>query len=129
MAKNSIVVLFIIMFTSLLTGCSATEIVRIGTPIDEKGVEGIVFYSEITAHDKISQLRTVVESLERTENPLSESELADVFFTLDKPKENHSEIWAYVWYKDDGTATLKRGENNYYHVTKEQADILKEILS
>jgi hypothetical protein len=117
------------MITSLLFACSTKEIIRIATPSDEKGEEGVTFYTEVTDQDKIGQLRTVVENLERIENPKSESELADVFFTLDKPKENHSEIRAYIWYKDDGTATLKRGNDYYYNVTKEQADILKAILS
>ncbi|WP_417897669.1 hypothetical protein ABN702_15420 [Bacillus haimaensis] len=129
MTQNSILVIFFIVITSLLFACSTKEIIRIATPTDEKGVEGVTFYSEVTDQKKISQLRTVVEKLERIENPKSESDLADVFFTLDKPEENYSEIGAYIWYKDDGTATLKRGKKNYYHVTKEQVDILKEILN
>lgn len=129
MNKNSILVFCFIIISSLLFACSTKEIIRIATPTDEKGVEGVTFYSEVTDQEKISQLRTVVENLDRIENPKSESELADVFFTLDKPEENYSEIGAYIWYKDDGTATLKTVANNYYHVTKEQVDILKDILS
>ncbi|MFE7064056.1 hypothetical protein ACFVAD_18140 [Sutcliffiella sp. NPDC057660] len=129
MTKKSILVIFFLVIISLLFACSTKEIIRIATPTYEKGVEGVTFYSEVTDQKKISQLRTVVEKLERIENPKSESDLADVFFTLDNPEENYSEIGAYIWYKDDGTATLKRGEKNYYHVTKEQVDILKEILN
>lgn len=129
MIKNNILVIFFLVISSILFACSTKEIIRIGTPTDEKGVEGVTFYSEVTDQKKISQLRTVVENLERIEDPDNEVELADIYFTLDKPEEYISEITAYIWYMEDGTAILKRSDDNYYHATKEQAAILKDILS
>lgn len=113
------------LFTSLmLFGCSADELIRVGTPVEG----GIEFDFEITDSEIISQVRTLIkEEWREIEKPEGLSDIAEAFFSLDRPKEGVAEIWRYVWYEEDGTSVLF-DEFQYYSLTKSQTEELKQLL-
>lgn len=113
------------IFSSLmLFGCSAAEIVKVGTPVED----GIEFDFEIKDTERISQIRTLIkEESQEIEKPDGLSDIAEAFFSLDRPKEGVAEIWRYIWYEEDGTAILF-DEFNYYTLGKVQTEELKQLL-
>ena len=42
----------------ILFGCSANEVIRVGTPFIDRGTEGVEFHNEITDKESITRLRT-----------------------------------------------------------------------
>lgn len=111
----------------MLLGCSVDEVIRVGTPYNYKGTDGVKFDTEITKSETISKLRTIIENSKEIEKPNSIEDVADVFFQLDNPKDGVSQIRRYIWYQDDGGSILS-GDDYYYSLTKEQTDELKGIL-
>lgn len=107
----------------MLLGCSTKEVIRVGTPLDGE----VKLDTEITNSEAISKLRTIINDSERLEKVDNIDRLADVYFSLDRPKEAVMEIVRYMWYQDDGSAILSHGDY-YYTLTKEQTDELKGIL-
>ena len=117
-----------IVMSVLLLGCSANEVINVGTPYNYKGTVGVEFESEISNSEVIAKLRTIVDDLERIEKTNSIEAEADVFFSLDRPKEGVSEIRLYVWYQSDGSAILFDGSSDYFTLSIEQTKELKRIL-
>lgn len=114
-----------IIFTSLLLfGCSANELVKVGTPVEG----GIDFDFEIKDKEVISRIRGMIkEEPVEIEKPEGLRDIADAFFSLDRPKEGVIEIWRSIWYEEDGTAILF-DEFQYYTLTKTQTEQLKHLL-
>ncbi|MDE0581685.1 hypothetical protein ON064_01310 [Planococcus sp. A6] len=132
---------FLVLFAACLPvmmaiGCSEEEIVRVrvGAPFNDEGTTGAEFNTGFTDSETISELRKIVEMEEKIEPPKELAPVADLVFTLDKPEENVSELWRYVWYMDDGSAVLSnRGnaveeEQEFYALNEEQTKELKSIL-
>ena len=102
--------------------------INVGTPYNYKGTDGVKFESEITNSEVISKLRTIINGSENIEKTNNIEYVADVFFSLDRPKEGISEIRRYIWYQSDGSAILSDDMSNYYTLNKEQTKELKRIL-
>jgi len=117
-----------IVMSVLLLGCSANEVINVGTPYNYKGTVVVEFESEISNSEVIAKLRTIVDDLERIEKTNSIEAEADVFFSLDRPKDDVSEIRLYVWYQSNGSAILFDGSSNYFTLSIEQTKELKRIL-
>ncbi|MFF2449622.1 hypothetical protein ACFVSW_21500 [Neobacillus sp. NPDC058068] len=125
--RNFIWILTTIVMSMMLLGCSADEVIRVGTPYNYKGTDGVKFDTEITNSEAISKLRTIINHSKEIEKPDGIENLADVYFSLDRPKEGIGEIVRYMWYQDDGSSILSSGDY-YYTLTKEQTGELKGIL-
>lgn len=77
----------------------------------------------------IGALREIIKDEDDTEEPKDLGEVADTFFSLDRPKESTSEIRRYVWYQDDASSILySEGSDIYSALTTEQTNELKRIL-
>lgn len=110
-------------------GCTKEEVIRVGTPFDDKRGEGVDFNSEITDSEAIRTLRELSKEAEDIEEPKDLKKVADTFFSLDRPKEFTTEILRYVWYQEDGSSILYSGSYDIYFIlTKEQTNELKRIL-
>jgi len=110
-------------------GCAKNEVVKVGTPFDKNGDKGVDFHTDITNSESIGTLREIIKDESIIEQPKGLGEVADIFFSLDRPKESAAEIQKSVWYRDDGTSILySEGSNNYSVLTKKQTDELKKIL-
>lgn len=121
--KKTIWILTIIVMSVMLLGCSADEVIMVGTPSDGE----VKLDKEITNSEAISKLRTIINDSKSIVKPDRIESLADVYFSLDRPKDSVMEITRYMWYQDDGSAILYHGDY-YYTLTKEQTNELKGIL-
>ncbi len=126
--KNFTWALTTIFISVLLFGCSANEVINVGTPYNYKGTDGVKFENEITNSEVISKLRTIINGSEKVDKTNNIENVADVFFSLDRPKDGISEIRRYIWYQSDGSAILSDDMSNYYTLNKEQTKELKRIL-
>jgi|GEM_PF-2889636 len=131
---------FLVLFAAclpivIMMGCSEEEVVRVGTPFDNGGTTGAEFNTGFTDSETISELRKIIEMEEKIAPPNELAPVADLVLTLDKPEENVSELWRYIWYMDDGSAVLSnRGnaveeEQEFYALNEEQTKELKNILN
>ncbi|WP_138420847.1 hypothetical protein [Aquibacillus sediminis] len=111
----------------MLIGCSADKVIKVGSPFNDEGTEGVKFDNEITDKEAITKLRTIIDNSEGINKPNIENE-AEAFFQLDRLDESVSEIRRYIWFQDDGSAVLFDGGSNYSSLTKEQTLELKSIL-
>ncbi|WP_138420857.1 hypothetical protein [Aquibacillus sediminis] len=111
----------------MLLGCSADEVIKVGSPFNDEGTEGVKFNNEITDEEAITKLRTIIDNSKGIDKPSIENE-AEAFFQLDRPDESVSEIRRYIWFQDNGSAVLFDGGSNYSILTKEQTLELKSIL-
>lgn len=110
-------------------GCSINEVIRVGTPFNDKRGEGVEFHTEVTDREAITKVRTIINSLEEIEEPQYLKDIPDAFISLDRLAESVSEIRRYIWYQDDGSAILYvDGGSKYYKMTKQQHNELKRIL-
>lgn len=113
----------------MFLGCSANEVIRIGTPFNDKRGEGVDFHTEVTDTEAITKVRTIINNLEEIEEPLYLKDIADVFISLDRLADSVTEIRRYIWYQDDGSAILYGdGNAKYYNMTEQQHNELKRIL-
>nr|WP_194269189.1 hypothetical protein [Anaerobacillus isosaccharinicus]QOY36617.1 hypothetical protein AWH56_002775 [Anaerobacillus isosaccharinicus] len=113
----------------MLLGCSTNEVIRIGTPFNDKRGEGVDFHTEVTDKEAITKLRTLFNSLEEIEGPHFLKDIADAFISLDRLADSVTEIRRYIWYQDDGSAILfGDGNAKYYKMTEQQNKELKRII-
>lgn len=132
---------FLVLFAAclpimIMMGCSEEEIVRVGTPFNDEGTTGAELNKGFTDSETISELRAIIEMEEKIEPPKELPAVADLVLTVDKPEENVSELWRYIWYMDDGSAVLSNRENaeaeedaqEFYALNEEQTKELKSIL-
>lgn len=113
----------------MIVGCTKEEVLRVGTPFNDNGDEGVKFHSDITDSASIAAVREIIKDENDMEEPKDLGKVADIFFSLDRPKESTSEIRRYVWYRDDASSILySEGSSNYSALTKEQTNELKRIL-
>lgn len=128
MKSQNWIVLTLIMLI-MLSGCSANEVIRVGTPFNEDGSEGVKFHKDITNSESIDALRRILENVEDIEEPKDLSKEDETFFSLDRPKESVTESRLYVWYQNDGRSILYGdGVNAYFSLTKKQTTELRSIL-
>jgi hypothetical protein len=111
----------------MLSGCTESDVIRVGTPFSDEGREGVVFDHEITEEEALDRLRTVIEK-EESIDEASVTGDADVYFQLERPEEGISEIARYVWFQEDGSAVLSGLMDEYSTLTEEQTLELKRIL-
>ncbi|MFP3357500.1 hypothetical protein M1Q06_08255 [Planococcus sp. 11815] len=136
MKRKFLVLLAACLSVRMVIGCSEEEIVRVGTPFNDEGTTGAEFNTGFTDSETISELRAIIEMEEKIEPPKELAPVADLVLTLDKPQENVSELWRYIWYMDDGSAVLSNRENavvgeekqEFYTLDQEQTKELKSIL-
>ena len=122
------IVVTLIMLT-MLSGCSANEVIRVGTPFNENGDEGIEFNKEITDSDSIEALRGIIDKVEEIEEPHDLNKEHETFFSLDRPKEGIAEMWLYVFYQDDGSSILYNdGADVYFALSKKETTKLRSII-
>ncbi|MBU9675185.1 hypothetical protein KQ939_00050 [Planococcus sp. CP5-4] len=132
--KKFLVLLAACLPVMMAIGCSEEEIVRVGTPFNDEGTTGAEFNTGFTDSETIYELRKIVEMEEKIAPPKELAPVADLVLTLDKPEENVSERWRYVWYMDDGSAVLSNRANaveeeqEFYALNEEQTKELKSIL-
>jgi hypothetical protein len=127
--KKFIWILTTIFMSLVLIGCSADVLIRVGTPYNYKGTDGVKFdKNEITNSGAIAKLRKIIKNSKEIEKPNVVENVAEVFFSLDRPKDSLSEIRRYIWYQDDGSSILYDGDSGYSTLTKEQTNELKRIL-
>lgn len=106
-----------------LSGCSANEVLRIGTPTKD----GAELHSETTNSEAITTFRTIIQQAEEIEEPTRLKDIADVVVFLNRPKEGIAEVNGYIWYEEDETAVLLR-DPQYYMLDEKQTKLLKEII-
>uniref|UniRef100_A0A1S2LV71 Lipoprotein n=1 Tax=Anaerobacillus isosaccharinicus TaxID=1532552 RepID=A0A1S2LV71_9BACI len=127
--KNLCRLLLITLISVMLLGCSVNEVIRVGTPFNDKRGEGVDFHTEVTDREAITKVRTIINSLEEIEEPHYLKDIPDAFISLDRLAESVSEIRRYIWYQDDGSAILNvDGGSKFYNMTKQQHNELKRIL-
>ncbi|MDL4842423.1 hypothetical protein [Aquibacillus rhizosphaerae] len=114
--------------TVILSGCSANEVIRVGTPFEDDDTEGVKFNDEITDDEAITSLRTIIDNSNQIDKPNNKHE-PDAFFQLNRPDDSVIEIRRYIWFQDDGSAVLFDGGSNYSTLTKQQTLELKNILN
>ncbi|WP_157129972.1 hypothetical protein [Sporosarcina ureae] len=113
----------------MVMGCTKEEVLRVGAPFIDDGGEGIKFHSDLSDSASIGTLREIMNDEKKVEKPRDLREVADTFFSLDKPKESIAEISRYVWYQDDASAILyNEGSDIYSDLPAEQTNELKRIL-
>lgn len=113
----------------IVVGCTKEEVLKVGTPFNDNGGEGVKFHSDITDSASIEALRELIKDAEDMEESKDLGKVADTFFSLDRPKESISEIRRYVWYQDDASTILySEGSGIYSALTAEQTNELKRIL-
>ncbi len=119
-----------IVMSVMLLGCSADEVIRVGTPTYHEGTGtlSIYFETEITDVDAVAAVRKIVVNSKDIEQPIDLSDEPDLFFSLDRPKEGISEIRRSMWFEADGSAVLYNESTGYSTVTKEQTIELKSLL-
>lgn len=107
----------------LLFGCSAKVKIMIGTPSAGR----VDFHTEITDKEKIERLRYIFENQEEIKEPVDlKQEEADAYVNLQN--ESFSEISAYIWYQEDGTAITMRPIDHYYMIGEEETKELRALL-
>lgn len=116
-----------IIMAVLLAGCSADEVIRVGTPFTGDGTDGVEFHHEVTDSEAIVKFRELIDEAEQIEMPSDLDEEPDTYFSLDRPNDSVSETERYVWYEDDGSAVLYNGFD-YFVLTEEQTVELEKIL-
>lgn len=113
----------------IFSGCSASEVIRVGTPFKEIGTGGIKFDKEIKDSESIEALRALIKEVSEIEEPKDLDSGPDTFFSLDRPKEGIAELWLYIFYQDDGSSILYNdGANIYFALSKEKTNELRSIL-
>ncbi|RLJ87023.1 hypothetical protein [Planococcus citreus] len=134
--RKFLVLLVACLLVMMVIGCSEEEIVRVGIPFNDEGTTGAEFNTGFTDAETISELRKIIEMEEKVEPPKELTPVADLVLTLDKPEENVSELWRYIWYMDDGSAVLsnresavvREDEQEFYTLDEEQTIELKSII-
>ncbi len=113
----------------MVVGCAKKEVLRVGTPFNDDGSEGVKFHRDITDSASIEALRELIKNAGDMEEPKSLGEVADTFFSLDRPKEGIAETQRYVWYQVDASSILySEGSDTYSTLTAKQTKELKKIL-
>lgn len=113
--------LFLFSMVTILFGCSPNEMLSVGDPVEGQ----INFHTEITDKEKIDQVRRIFQNLESINEPNNLNNKADTFISI--RKDAIQEIFAYIWYMDDGSSITMRPHNRYYYISKEETDKLKGI--
>ena len=127
--KSWMWIILTLIISVVLSGCSADEVIQVGTPFNNNGSEGVKFHKEIKDSESIEALRRILDKLEDIEEPNDLNKESETFFSLDRPKEGISERRLYVWYQEDGSSILYNdGVNSYFSLTKKQTNELKSIL-
>ncbi|KGR79063.1 hypothetical protein [Ureibacillus manganicus] len=122
-------IVLLLMLPVIFSGCSASEVIRVGTPVN--GMEAIKFDKENEIKDtkSIEALRAIISEVREIEEPKDLDSQPDTFFSLDRPKEGIAEMWLYVYYQDDGSSILyNNGANLYFALSEEQTNELRSIL-
>ena len=127
--KKLVFIFSVLILSVMAIGCTKEEVLKVGTPFIDDGGEGIKFHSDITDSASIGTLREILNNEDDVEKPKDLGEVADTFFSLDKPKEGIAEIRRSVWYQDDASSILySEGADIYSALTAEQTNELKRIL-
>ncbi|MBS4538406.1 hypothetical protein GOQ27_08010 [Clostridium sp. D2Q-11] len=121
MTKRGLIII-VILIVLITTGCSPNEILRIGSPNEDT----ITFDIEIKDKETIQQVRSIFNSLKEIDVSDNLTREPDTFISLNK--DGVAEIWAYIWFLEDGTAITLRPRENYYLITEEQSNKLKDII-
>ncbi|MFS0688951.1 hypothetical protein AB1K89_06890 [Sporosarcina sp. 179-K 8C2 HS] len=119
----------ILALSVVFSGCSASELIQVGTPsFNEKG-KSISFDKEIKDSESIEALRALIKKVREVEEPKDLDDEPETFFSLVRQQEGIAEMWLYVYYQDDGSSILYNdGVNGYYALSKEQTNELRRIL-
>ncbi len=125
--KTKSSLLQICILAAILGGCSTEEVLSVGKPFNENGVEGVRFYTDMKDEEQIEQLRSLMDTLTEEKSPEEPQRAADSAFILKRPKEGAAEIFAYIWYTEDDAAIIKESEH-YFIADKEQTGKLKKLL-
>ncbi|WP_117161286.1 hypothetical protein [Paraliobacillus sp. X-1268] len=125
---NKITYLLLLMLI-FLNGCGTDEALLIGKRTD---VDRVEYNQEIRDNHVITQVKNILET--KTENQISEEPnvYPDFILLLKNEKDNISTLNYAVWLNDSDNALLSDEifENqNYYRLSKENTDKLKEILN
>lgn len=134
--KKHFWVVVVLSFSVILAGCARGEVLRIGTPFNDEGGEGINFYNEITDSEAIETLRESVKNADEIDQPIELRQESDVFISLDKTKKGISEIQRYIYYQEDGSSILSvdgvsgsdEFPDRYFTLNEKQTDELKNVL-
>ncbi|MDN4607199.1 hypothetical protein [Sporosarcina highlanderae] len=134
--KKYIWSVLILSIAVIFAGCTKKEVIRVGTPFNDDGVEGINFHYEITESKSIKALREIVKNADEIDKPKELGKEPEIFFSLDRPKEGISEIRRYVYYQDDGSSILcSEGVSGpdgfldmYFSLNENQTNELKNVL-
>lgn len=126
----------VLSFFVILAGCARGEVLRIGTPVNDEGGEGVNFYNEITDSEAIETLREIVKNADEIDRPKELEEKSDVFISLDETKKGVSEIQRYIYYQEDGSSNLSVDgvsgsdgfSDGYFTLNEKQTDELKIVL-
>lgn len=118
-----------LILSVMLSGCSASEVIRVGTPsFNDKG-KAISFDREIKDSESIEALRSIIKKVREIEEPNDLDNEPETFFSLERPKEGIAELWLYVYYQNDGSSILyNEGVNGYFSLSNEQTNELRSIL-
>ncbi len=122
-------IVLLLILPVIFSGCSASEVIRVGTPVN--GTEAIKFDKEYEIKDSesIEALRSIISEVREIEEPKDLNSEPDTFFSLDRPKEGIAEMWLFVYYQDDGSSILYNdGANIYFALSEEQTNELSSIL-
>ncbi|WP_112181551.1 hypothetical protein [Paraliobacillus zengyii] len=126
MKKATYILLLMFLF---LSGCGTDELLLIGKRTDTDIVE---YNQEIKEENIITQVNNILEN--KTKNQISEKPnvYPDFILLLKNKKENISIFNYAVWLDNRENALLsdETSENkNYYRLSKENTEELKEILN
>ena len=82
----------LILFLSVIFfGCSSSEVIRVGTPFNENGTEGVKFDKEIKDSKSIEALREIIRNVREIEKPEDLNTESETFILLDRPKDSVAE--------------------------------------
>lgn len=110
----------------LFSGCSAAEVIRVGTPVNETGIS---FETEIKDTESIKAIRTIIRDAREIDEPKDFDRKPDTFFSLERRKESIAEMWFYVFYQDNDSSILYNdGANIYFTLSKQETNELRSII-
>lgn len=64
----------------IFAGCTKKEVIRVGTPFNDEGGEGINFHKEITDSKSIAALREIIKNASEIDKPKELEKEPKIFF-------------------------------------------------
>lgn len=134
--KKYIWTVLILSIAIITSGCTKKEVIRVGTPFNDEGGEGINFHQEITDSKSIEALREIIKNADEIDKPKGLERKPEIFFSLDRPREDVAEIRRYVYYQDDGSSILCSNgvsgpdgfPDRYFSLNENHTNDLKNVL-